>query len=158
MTTEPTPILDPSDREIASKAFASWAETEGILARITEGQCADLARAFMQGFAVGAGNMAGKARVAEIKRAMSGGPAADAERAIRAEVAADLRRAAAGRREYARTASKDADERDRVELAADAYESAAGIAEDPMRLLGLIPSWRWTAEETASVVPGTSGG
>jgi hypothetical protein len=80
-----------------------------------------------------------------------GSRATSAEREIRARVAADLRRAAAGRREYARTASKDADERDRVEVAADAYESAAGIAEDPMQLLGLIPSWSWTAEEHAAV-------
>jgi hypothetical protein len=79
--------------------------------------------------------------------------APDAEREIRAKVAAGLRRAADGRREYARTASKDADEQDRMEDAARAYESAAGIAEDPLGVLDLIPVHWWTPEEHASVTP-----
>jgi hypothetical protein len=64
--------------------------------------------------------------------------AADAEQETRAKIAADLRRAADGRREYGETSE------------ADAFESAAAVAEDPARLLGLIPSWRWTAEEQAT--------
>lgn len=82
---------------------------------------------------------------------------AEAERdQLRAEVAASLRRVAAGRREYAATGCKDADHGDRELLAAEAHEVSAEIAENPARLLDLIPSWRWTAEEAASVLPGSS--
>jgi hypothetical protein len=80
--------------------------------------------------------------------------AANHQQETRAKVAADLRRAADGRREYARTAVKDADEQDREEDAARAYESAAGIAEDPIGVLDLIPVHWWTAEERAAVGAG----
>lgn len=78
------------------------------------------------------------------------------EREIRARVAADLRRAADGRREYGERhadAGKGVDPHDRLMIDADAFESAAAVAEDPARLLGLIPSWRWADGETASVLP-----
>ena len=46
-----------TDGNELSALFARWAEGEGILARISEEQCADLARAFMAGYAHGrAGN------------------------------------------------------------------------------------------------------
>lgn len=80
---------------------------------------------------------------------------ADAEQEIRARIAADLRRAADGRREYAQgyaDVGKD-DGYDRLTIAADVFESAAAVAEDPARLRGLIPSWRWSAEEHAAVLP-----
>lgn len=81
---------------------------------------------------------------------------APTEREIRARIAADLRRAAEGRREYAGAYAekgRDAVARDQLLCAADAFESAALVVEDPLRLRGLIPSWRWTAEEHAAVTP-----
>lgn len=79
------------------------------------------------------------------------------EREIRARVAADLRRAADGRREYARTAVKDDTERDLMAMSARAYESAAGVAESPLNVLDLIPVHWWTAEEHAAVEPTDAG-
>ena len=40
---------------IAAEEFAKWLQAEGMLSRLTEEQAADLAKAFMQGFAVGVG-------------------------------------------------------------------------------------------------------
>lgn len=42
-----------TDGNELSALFAKWAEREGILARIDEQQCADLAKAFMAGYAHG---------------------------------------------------------------------------------------------------------
>jgi hypothetical protein len=72
------------------------------------------------------------------------------ERLIRDRIAADLRRAASGQREYAAADGQDEDASP-LDLRATCYESAAGIAADPRNLLDVIPSWRWTAEESASV-------
>ena len=44
---------DMTDGNELSALFAKWAEGEGILARIDEQQCADLARAFMAGYTHG---------------------------------------------------------------------------------------------------------
>lgn len=57
----PGPILALEDGETVAGLFASWAQREGILARVTEKECADLAKAFMYGFACGAGSAAAKA-------------------------------------------------------------------------------------------------
>lgn len=46
-----------ADGNELSALFVKWAQGEGILARIDEQQCADLAKAFMAGYAHGrAGN------------------------------------------------------------------------------------------------------
>lgn len=82
----------------------------------------------------------------------------------RAEIAANLRRAAAGRREYAeglpeRKAGATAPDASLAEMRetllseATSYETAALIVEDPSHLMGAVPSWRWTDEETASIYP-----
>jgi hypothetical protein len=47
-------LADPAGEEVA-EMFAGWAQRAGILARITEEQCADLSRAFITGFAYGRG-------------------------------------------------------------------------------------------------------
>jgi hypothetical protein len=61
-----------------------------------------------------------------------------------------LRRAADGRREYA--GPDDGSEARPLLLAsAEGYEAAAQLIEDPKRLLDVIPAWRWTAEEHASI-------
>lgn len=78
------------------------------------------------------------------------------------EVAANLRRAAAGRREYAeglpeRKAGATAPDASLAEMRetllteAACYESAALIMEDPRRVMDVIPSWRWTDDEAASI-------
>ena len=72
------------------------------------------------------------------------------ERDIRARIAASLRRAAEGRREYAATFPESEAQRQLL-MHAQGDESSAAIIENPARLLGVIPSWRWTEEEVASV-------
>jgi len=47
---------------------------------------------------------------------------------------------------------------DDLDRDAAVYESAAGLAEDPARILDLIPSWLWTPEEQASVMAGEQEG
>jgi hypothetical protein len=59
-------------------------------------------------------------------------------KAEREQIAVSLRRAAEGRRAYERGD-------------ADAFESAAEVAENPLRIMGLIPSWMWTPEEQAAL-------
>jgi hypothetical protein len=84
--------------------------------------------------------------------------APEMERGIRARIAASLRRAAEGRREYAAMFSGVVADEHRADFdaasirAASCYESAAAIIEDPANLLDVIPSWRWTDEETRSVL------
>jgi hypothetical protein len=84
---------------------------------------------------------------------------------VRGEIAADLKRAAAGRREYAAGIPErkhDGDDKGghltamRQELLseADHYESAALLVEDPRHLMGAVPSWRWTDVEVASLDKG----
>jgi hypothetical protein len=43
-------VPDVATPEMMADMFARWAKREGILARVTEDQCADLARAFGAGF------------------------------------------------------------------------------------------------------------
>jgi hypothetical protein len=70
---------------------------------------------------------------------------------IRAQIAASLRRAAEGRREYASGLGPGAeDTRDRLLLAAACHESSAGIIEDPRNLTDAVPAWMWPEGETAS--------
>lgn len=86
------------------------------------------------------------------------------DQAIRAEIAASLRRAAAGRREYAEgvperkagaTAADAnlAEMRDTLLREADRFDSCALLVEHPEHVMGLIPSWRWTNDELASLDP-----
>lgn len=79
------------------------------------------------------------------------------ERDIRDRIAASLRRAAEGRREYAAPFYGDIEDhvaiRAQLEQAARAYESSAAIIEDPKNILGVIPSWRWTEDELKGIRP-----
>jgi hypothetical protein len=86
------------------------------------------------------------------------------EQEIRDQTVANLRRAAAGRREYAeglpeRKAGATvpdaslAEMRETLLSEAACYETAALIVEDPSHLMGAVPSWRWTDEEAASIHP-----
>jgi hypothetical protein len=69
---------------------------------------------------------------------------------LRGEIVESLRRAASGRREYA--AGGGQEEATALLLrCAECYESAARIIEDPRHLMSVIPSWRWTEEESASL-------
>lgn len=81
---------------------------------------------------------------------------------IHADIAELFRRAAAGRREYAkrmpvRKAGMSvpdahlAEAREMLLIEAACYESAALIVEDPRRVMDVIPSWRWTDDEAASI-------
>lgn len=79
------------------------------------------------------------------------------ERQVRVTIAASLRRAADGRREYAQSATEDSEIHERLTRSATYYESTAQIIEDPRTILGVIPSWRWTDEETASLYPERGG-
>ena len=67
------PVLTLEDGSTIARLFASWAQREGILARVTEEQFKDLANAFMYGYACGAGNAAGE-RAAAGLRAKPGEP------------------------------------------------------------------------------------
>lgn len=77
------------------------------------------------------------------------------ERDVRARIAASLRRAAKGRREYMAEddgASAAIDEMNRQLLAlADCHDSCAAIIEDERNILSAVPSWRWTEEELDEV-------
>lgn len=57
--------------ELAAGYFAGWAQEQGILARITPEQGADLAHAFTVGFAYGVGVGAGDARATAAVTAMA---------------------------------------------------------------------------------------
>jgi hypothetical protein len=72
------------------------------------------------------------------------------ERDIRARIAASLRRAADGRREYA-SGFPESEAQRQLLMHAQGDESSAAIIENPAHLLGVIPSWRWTEWEAASV-------
>jgi ATP-dependent Clp protease ATP-binding subunit ClpC len=52
------PVVKSGDGPVVAELFASWAQRRGILARVTESQCADLAQAFAYGYACGAGSAA----------------------------------------------------------------------------------------------------
>lgn len=111
------------------------------------------------------GHVAGKHLLAECTPAWCGWqapdpgiplpPALDAE-SIRADerrkIAAMLRRAGAGRREYTSRLDEPRGTIG-VVLAAEAasYDTAAGLAEDPAAIIRVIPSWQWTPEENARV-------
>lgn len=84
-------------------------------------------------------------------------PADQVRRLIAAAVAAErerivtlLKRAADGRREYAGP-DDGSEARPLLLSSAEGYEAAALLIEDPKRLLDVIPAWRWTAEEHASI-------
>ncbi|WP_055477622.1 hypothetical protein [Sphaerimonospora mesophila] len=82
------------------------------------------------------------------KRAVAIAEQARAEE--RARIIADLRRAAAGRREYAQGAPVEARRALLVEAAA--FDNAVKLVEgDVLTMTGLLPSWRWTAEEAEFV-------
>jgi hypothetical protein len=71
--------------------------------------------------------------------------------AERERIAAMLRRAADGRREYASSPGADDHSKAILQQSAEDYESAIRLIEDPRTILMLIPSWRWTDEESRSV-------
>lgn len=81
--------------------------------------------------------------------------------AERARIVAVLRRAAAGRREYAGRGGSEGELGreiyDRLMLAAACYEGVAKLIEDPAHILDVIPAWRFTREEIASL-RGANGG
>ena len=70
------------------------------------------------------------------------------EQEIRARLAAELRRAAAGRRHYADTAP-DGPLKDHLQGEEHAFEQAARLAlgRDPLLMLGIMPAALWTEEE-----------
>ena len=83
---------------------------------------------------------------------------------VRREIGESLRRAAAGRREYAERIPEHkpgetspnpslAAMKETLFAEASCYESAALIVEDPHHVMGAVPSWRWTDEEVASLYP-----
>lgn len=80
---------------------------------------------------------------------------ASIERIIRKKIVESLRRTAAGRREYAANAPDHI--REELEHEALGYEASAYIVEDPRHVMGAVPSWRWTDEETASICPERGG-
>lgn len=61
-------ILEQADGQVAATAFAEYVRRMGILGELTNQGCADLSAMFLHAFALGAGNYAWKARVAELKR------------------------------------------------------------------------------------------
>jgi hypothetical protein len=61
-----------------------------------------------------------------------------------------LKRAADGRREYAGP-DDGSEARPLLLTSAEGYEAAALLIEDPKCLLDVIPAWRWTTEEHASI-------
>lgn len=85
-----------------------------------------------------------------IERAYKAGQRAEQDR-----IAADLRRAAEGRREYA---ERDADDAPFLLMEAGAYHTAAAITMDRSHLLDVLPSWRWTGEERETPGKGAAGG
>jgi len=78
----------------------------------------------------------------------------EAAEAGRERVIALLRHAAEGRREYADRAVPGSQSHTLLLASAEGYEGAAQLIENPERLLDLIPSWRWTDEEHASIRKG----
>lgn len=52
---DPERVVSTATPELLADLFTDWAERDGILARITEEQCADLARAFGAGFMIAQG-------------------------------------------------------------------------------------------------------
>jgi acyl-CoA reductase-like NAD-dependent aldehyde dehydrogenase len=74
------------------------------------------------------------------------GGAAETERE---RITALLRRAAAGRREYAGHEDDGSEARAILLKSAEHYESAAWLLEDPRNMLDVMPSWMWTDEEHA---------
>ena len=63
-----------------------------------------------------------------------------------------LKRAADGRREYAGP-DDGSEARPLLLTSAEGYEAALQLIKDPKRLLDVIPAWRWTPEEHASIRP-----
>jgi ATP-dependent Clp protease ATP-binding subunit ClpA len=61
------PVVRAGDGPVVAELFASWAQRRGILARVTESQCADLAQAFAYGYACGAGSAAAHAAAAKAR-------------------------------------------------------------------------------------------
>jgi hypothetical protein len=78
--------------------------------------------------------------------------------AERERIAAWLRRAAAGRREYASRGPDDHEVKPMLELAASCCESAAQLITDPAHMLDVIPAWRWTEAEIADLHGGNGTG
>ena len=71
--------------------------------------------------------------------------------AERQRICAQLRRAAAGRREYAGREDDGSDARAILLKSAEHYESAVWLIEDPRNMLDVMPSWMWTDGENASL-------
>ncbi|MDD4866186.1 MAG: hypothetical protein PHQ28_03370 [Mycobacterium sp.] len=85
----------------------------------------------------------------ELHRVLAGGP----EHAGGRIVAHTLRKAAEGRREYAKSLRADMpDHAEMLVLQADTLDQAADIAEGDIRpLYSWLPSWRWTDEMTRAL-------
>jgi hypothetical protein len=75
---------------------------------------------------------------------------AEAVAAERERILSLLRRAADGRREYAGP-DDGSEARPLLLTSAEGYEAALQLIGDPKRLLDVIPAWRWTTEEHASI-------
>lgn len=84
-------------------------------------------------------------------------PRADIERAVRAQVAAELQRAAAGRTHYAANAPEDTTNRAYLEGEANAFDQAARLAigDEPGLMCGILPASLWTETEEQAARAGT---
>jgi hypothetical protein len=81
----------------------------------------------------------------QVRRLIAAAVVAERERVVTL-----LKRAADGRREYAGP-DDGSEARPLLLSSAEGYEAAALLIEDPKRLLDVIPAWRWTTEEHASI-------
>jgi hypothetical protein len=81
----------------------------------------------------------------QVRRLIAAAVVAERERVVTL-----LKRAADGRREYA--GPEDGSEaRPLLLTSAEGYEAALQLIRDPKRLLDVIPAWRWTPGEHASI-------
>ena len=70
--TPPRPVLTPEHGELCATLFTDYAKREGLLARLTEEQFAEMAKVFMYGFACGVGAERGDQVAAEAVRLLRG--------------------------------------------------------------------------------------
>ena len=69
----------------------------------------------------------------------------------RERIMALFRRAATGRREYAKQAAEGSEGRAILLKTAEYYDSLVYLIKDPLQIMDIVPSWMWTDEENASL-------